>query len=98
MNTLSQLRSSLEQIDQELLELVARRLSLAHPITVAKQSESLPIRDERQESEVLAKVQRIGRGHGLNPDRVDALFRLLLDWSVEEQRAAIQRDQSRECR
>lgn len=91
-NELRSLRSSLELLDQELLALLTRRMSCARRIANAKREASLPIRDEHQEKEVLERVRQLGDERGLNPDRVEALFRLLLDWSVELQKEVLRSD------
>lgn len=80
--TLEGLRRQLDQVDEEMVALLARRLTLAGAIGQIKAAQGLPVRDEAREAQVLAQ-----RGDLLPQRRqqVERLFRLLMAESREEQ-------------
>ncbi len=82
---LSQLRETIEAIDRELLALLARRLEVVVPIAEAKLEAASPFRDALREGIVFSRVRELAREHGLDPHRAEALYRVLLDWSVARQ-------------
>jgi len=82
---LTELRQTIEAIDSELLALLARRLEVVVPIAEAKLEAASPFRDSLREGIVFSRVRDLARGHGLDPHRAEALYRLLLEWSVARQ-------------
>ena len=80
--SLAGLRRQLDDVDQQMTALLARRLALAGEIGKIKAAQGLPVLDEAREAEVLAR-----RGDLLPQRRqqVERLFRLLMAESREEQ-------------
>ena len=80
--SLAGLRRQLDDVDQQMTALLARRLALAGEIGKIKAAQGLPVLDEQREAEVLAR-----RGDLLPQRRqqVERLFRLLMAESREEQ-------------
>lgn len=76
---LAELRSTLQQVDLEILRLTADRLRLAHEIGRAKIERGLPVRDYRMETEILARTTRRCLEMGVDPrlgtEIVSALMR-----------------------
>ncbi len=80
--SLAGLRRQLDDVDEQMTALLARRLALAGEIGRYKAAQGLPVLDEAREKEVLAR-----RGDLLPQRRqqVEQLFRLLMAESREEQ-------------
>ena len=80
--SLAGLRRQLDDVDEQMTALLARRLALAGEIGRYKAAQGLPVLDEAREKEVLAR-----RGDRLPQRRqqVERLFRLLMAESREEQ-------------
>lgn len=80
--SLAGLRRQLDDVDEQITALLARRLALAGEIGRYKAAQGLPVLDEAREKEVLAR-----RGDLLPQRRqqVERLFRLLMAESREEQ-------------
>ena len=80
--SLAGLRRQLDDVDEQMTSLLARRLALAGEIGRYKAAQGLPVLDEAREKEVLAR-----RGDLLPQRRqqVEQLFRLLMAESREEQ-------------
>ena len=81
-DTLAGLRRQLDDLDEQMTALLARRLTLAGEIGRVKAAQGLPVLDEAREAAVLAS-----RGDLLPQRRaqVERLFRLLMAESREEQ-------------
>ena len=81
-DTLAGLRRQLDDVDEQMTALLARRLTLAGEIGRVKAAQGLPVLDEAREAAVLAS-----RGDLLPQRRaqVERLFRLLMAESREEQ-------------
>ena len=81
-DTLAGLRRQLDDVDEQITALLARRLTLAGEIGRVKAAQGLPVLDEAREAAVLAS-----RGDLLPQRRaqVERLFRLLMAESREEQ-------------
>jgi chorismate mutase/prephenate dehydratase len=82
---LSRLRETIEAIDRELIALLAKRLAVVVPIAEAKLEAASPFRDSLREGIVFSRVRELAREHGLDPHRAEALYRVLLEWSVARQ-------------
>lgn len=82
---LSDLRVQIESLDRELLDVLARRLALVVPIAEAKLGAASPFRDQAREGVVFERVRAVAAEHGLDPNRVEGLYRYLLEWSVARQ-------------
>ena len=80
--SLAGLRRQLDDVDEQMTALLARRLALAGEIGRYKAAQGLPVLDGKREAEVLAR-----RGDLLPQRRqqVERLFRLLMAESREEQ-------------
>lgn len=88
---LSQLRETIEAIDREILALLAKRLEVVVPIAEAKLEAASPFRDSLRESIVFSRVRELAGEHGLDPHRAEALYRVLLEWSVARQQDHVRR-------
>ncbi len=86
---LESLRSRIEAIDRELLGLISQRMDLAEAIAATKLSRAHPFRDPRREDELLVRVRKIATEAGLDPHRIERVFQLLMDMSVERQQQHI---------
>ncbi len=88
---LEELREELAAIDRQLLELAARRRRLAQAIGLAKESSGLPIRDFRQEKEVLERARATAAALDLSADLAEDLMRRLIEeaLSVQERRRMV---------
>lgn len=90
---LTALRDAIESLDRDLVDLLARRLELVVPIAEAKLDTASPFRDELREGVVFERVRGLARERGIDPHRIDAVYRLLLEWSVATQQDhVLQRD------
>ena len=83
--TLDELRQQLDQLDGELLSLIARRQAIAREVAAAKRSTGYPTRDYQREREVILGVRRRAEALGLPGDLAENVLRLLIRSSLTTQ-------------
>jgi chorismate mutase/prephenate dehydratase len=91
---LSSIRTGIDEIDTEILELLARRR--AHSLRAArlKGEDDAPSRDPLREENVIADRISSGLAHGLDSGVINSLWREIVDDSVRVQREHLGRDET----
>lgn len=80
-SAIDDLRTSIEQVDADLVSLVARRMRLVREVGRLKAANGLPIIDPVREEAVIAHAGALAREAGLPEHDVRALFSRLLELS-----------------
>jgi chorismate mutase/prephenate dehydratase len=88
---LEAVRVAIEQIDEELLDALRRRMDLADDVARAKLAAAAPFRDQRREDLLLRRIRTRAAEHGLDPHEVERVWRLFIDMSVARQQALVTR-------
>jgi chorismate mutase / prephenate dehydrogenase len=83
--SLEELRSELAAVDQELVELIGRRLTLASSIGAEKRRAGISTRDYRQERDVIERARAAAGKAGVPPDVAEQLMLLLIRSSLTVQ-------------
>jgi len=86
--SLDELRREIEEIDRELVELIARRTYVADTIAEVKAEQGLPTTDEEQEQAVMDRAGENAERFGVDSNLVKAAFRLLIELNKVSQRAS----------
>lgn len=81
------LRTGIDTIDRQIVELLAERARLALAIGEVKAGRGEPIRSPEREAELLDIVRRHADAHGLDPAFAQAIFESILDHSRRAQQA-----------
>lgn len=84
--SLDELRTEIQAIDEELIELIAQRTYVAESIARVKAEEGLPTTDEQQEDRVINRAGKYADRFDLDTHIVKAMFRLLIELNKVEQR------------
>ena len=84
--SLDELRAEIEDIDREIVELIARRTYVADSIAQVKDERDLPTTDEGQEERVMERAGRNAEHFDVDSNLVKAVFRLLIELNKVEQR------------
>ncbi len=71
---LEKLREEITAIDERLLEMVRRRIEIAHIIGAVKEREGLPTLDPRREARVVRRASEIARELDLPAEEVRQIF------------------------
>ena len=84
--SLDELREEIRDIDQEIVELIARRTYVADTIAQVKAEQGLPTTDEAQEEAVMERAGENADQFDVDRNLVKAIFRLLIELNKAEQR------------
>ena len=83
--SLEKLRKRLNEIDRQLIELIAERQGVVEKVGVFKQSEGFAIRDFAREKRVLDGARGTANELGVAPDIAEQVMRLLIQTSLTRQ-------------
>ncbi len=86
--TLEELRRELDQLDGDLISLIARRQSIASQVAKAKRATGSPTRDYQREREVILGVRSRAEQLGVSGDLAEQVLRLLIRSSLTTQEQA----------
>ncbi|MEW5766040.1 MAG: prephenate dehydratase [bacterium] len=75
--SLSELRSKIDDIDAQIIELLNKRAEAALEISQIKRQEELPIYQPDRERAVLERIKRLNAGH-LSEDNIVAIYREII--------------------
>ncbi len=78
---LGETRELIDEVDRELLALLARRGLLSRRAAAAKAELGMAVRDPRREAELLGARRRDAERAGLDPDAVGDIFEAILRFS-----------------
>jgi chorismate mutase len=93
--SLDELREEIEEIDRDLVELIARRTYVADTIAEVKRERDLPTTDESQEQRVMDRAGENAERFDVDANLVKAVFRLLIELNKIEQNQFTQTDRQR---
>jgi isochorismate pyruvate lyase len=91
--TMAELRAEIDRLDAELVALFAQRVAYIDRAAQIKESAGLPARITPRVEEVVANVRRHATAHGLPPDKLEKLWRKLIDWSIEREETHLGKDE-----
>ena len=84
--SLAELREEIQEIDSDIVELIARRTYVAETIARVKDEQGLPTTDEGQEAQVMERAGDNAERFDVDANLVKAIFRLLIELNKVEQR------------
>jgi chorismate mutase len=90
---LAEHRREIEEIDAEIIQLIARRLQEAKRIFLVKRAEGTEISDPEQETLVLRRAMDSATELGLDAGAVRDIFEILIAMSLEKQKELSGREQ-----
>lgn len=89
IGTMAELRQEIDQLDRDLVGLLARRAALIDRAVELKQRERLPARIGARVEAVVANVRATAAEAALDPDLAERLWRDLIDWSIAREEARL---------
>lgn len=90
--TMADIRAEIDRLDAELVALFAARTGYIDRAAEIKTGVGLPARIDDRVEQVVANVRRHAEGHGLPPDKLEKLWRKLIDWSIEREETVLGKD------
>ena len=89
---MAEIRAEIDRVDAELVALFAERVSYIDRAAVIKTGVGLPARIEDRVEDVVARVRGHAVAHGLPPDKLEKLWRKLIDWSIEREETILNKE------
>jgi chorismate mutase/prephenate dehydratase len=86
---LSTLRDRIDEVDRQIIALLAERLRIVEEVAVAKLDAASPFRDRAREERLLLRLREHATEAGLDPHEVERLYRVVMDMSVAHQEATV---------
>ncbi|MET0340374.1 MAG: bifunctional chorismate mutase/prephenate dehydrogenase [Polyangiales bacterium] len=86
--SLAALRAQIDQVDSELIALLAQRMAIVTELARSKRQEGARVRDPVREREVIESRRKQAAAHALSPDVIESLFRLIM-WASREYQSAL---------
>ncbi len=83
---LNKYREEIDTINDEIVDLIAERMTVVENISAEKMGKGIPIRDEEREEEVISSFQQKFSEKGLDAEKGGELAKLLIDLAVKEQK------------
>ena len=78
-------RSEIEEIDEQIIRLIHRRIGISKKIFEAKRAEGKPISDPEREKKVLSQAMDLATELNLDTGAVKSIFETLILMSVNKQ-------------
>ncbi|WP_424766865.1 chorismate mutase [Paenibacillus sp. sgz302251] len=76
---LNELRAGIDQLDDEIISLLAKRFALTEEVGLYKAINKLEAQDPKRESTQFHKIIQLSDTHGLKPDYATTIYRCLMD-------------------
>ncbi|MFT2092642.1 prephenate dehydratase [Paraglaciecola sp. 2405UD69-4] len=86
---LEQLRINITELDTQLLTFLAKRQKYTNQVAETKIKNHIPVRDQKREEQLLIRLIKEGKKHGLDPHYVTQLFHVIIEDSVLNQQALL---------
>lgn len=88
------LRAEIDAHDRRIVALLADRARLIDRAIALKPAEHMPARIEARVEEVVANVRAAAGERGLDPDLVETLWRIVIDWSIDREERVLGRGEA----
>lgn len=75
---LAKLREQLDQVDRQVLELLAKRMQIVTAVATYKRAENIEIRDANREKQLLQSRRELALELGLEPESIESIYRQIL--------------------
>ena len=86
---LDEARSAIEEIDREIVTLIAKRQEYSSIIAAEKKRSGSSVRDEAQRKKVMDRATFLARESGLDEDGIVQVFEILVEMNEKAQQKYI---------
>jgi chorismate mutase-like protein len=86
MEELNQLRLKIDEVDEQILQLLAKRVKVCEAIGATKKAKGVPVKDTGREAEIFKRVREKAAKLAVSPAQVEAVYREIVNMcsSVQE--------------
>lgn len=88
-SSMQELRSQIDHLDQEIVSLLAVRASYIDRAIELKQENGWPARIPDRVEDVVSKARAAASDQGLDPDLIEQVWRILIEWSITREAQVI---------
>ncbi len=85
MSKLNEIRSGINKVDEEIINLLAERRQLSKAVIKEKDESESPIRDQQRELELLQRLIKVGKDKGIDAHFLTKVFYEIIEDSVRIQ-------------
>lgn len=91
MDTLDELRKSIDNIDNAIVAMLAERFRVTNRVGRLKAANGLPAKDHEREAAQYQRIDELARQYGLDPEVASAVLATVIAAVVEKHEALAQR-------
>ncbi len=94
--SMAEVRAAIDALDRALVTLLAERAAYIGRAGELKAENGWPARIPERVEEVVSNARAHADQAGLDPDMVERMWRMLVNWSIDREEAALSPDHRRE--
>jgi len=79
---MADLRCEIDRIDNQLLDILAERMTYIDRAIILKPRENLPARTTDRVKEVVENVRHLAENRNLDADLVERMWRDMIEWAI----------------
>ena len=83
--SMADVRSAIDALDQEVVDLLAQRAAYIERASELKLDNGWPARIPERVEEVISNARTQAEAQGLDADLIEALWRRLVNWSIDRE-------------
>jgi chorismate mutase len=76
---IKQLRKRIDEVDEQILQSLSKRMEICRSIGLVKETHGIPIQDFPRETDVYAHIREKAAELGLDPAHVEAVYRQIVN-------------------
>lgn len=86
-----EVRNEIDRIDAQIIQLLSTRFDYVRQVVKYKENTEVGIEAPQRRAEVIASRRQWAQEAGLNPDVVEQLYNLLIEYFIAEEKKIIQK-------
>ncbi len=86
---LAALRDRIEEVDRQIIKLIAERLKIVEGVIEAKLANASPFRDREREASLIGRLRAMAAEAGIDPHEIERMYRVVMDMSVAHQEQTV---------
>ncbi len=85
MEDIKQLRKRIDEVDEQILRSLSKRMEICKSIGLVKKKHGIPIQDLPRESDVYVHIKEKAADLGLDPAQVESIYRQIVNICISLQ-------------
>jgi isochorismate pyruvate lyase len=84
-NSIEEVREAIDAIDSNIIALLGKRHEFVKAIVQFKEKDEASIISKKRFDSVISTRREMSVSHGLDPDVIESMYRLLIDYFISEE-------------